>query len=654
MNTLLINQKNAIKLLVFLFLIILSILNIQNILGSEHYQDEGIKSCEYSTLEIINYYDEKSLNYQAKYEYISIFPELNNIKCLGKAINIDKTESGLIIIYTSINNLIKNFIIVSLPLLLFFLLNLIKVKRNIYIFALFLLFLNLNFWTYSIDLTFLNIKLIFLFFIYLFIFYKYENLDNKEFEKFILFVSVFLGVLYSSFDFTKILHANEYGYVGEFFKVKNEYSSYIGNLSNSFIWEGMVIFFETLFSNSYIYYFKVLVFISTVVLIFKLLELFNVSLISGLLIMFIYSPNSPVAGGDVMYGWLEPRTLSYLCFLSGIYFAYKENLNISFIFYTISFLFHFGVSIVNFPIYFYVLLRKFKIKDIFKYGLFYFITLSPFIFSLLKEQGVRNQSNTFYYIVERSPHHLYPFIRENNEVLKFSSQEWSTGLLFFSLVFIVSFLVQKYFRGNQFNDIGSLTIATGLVCIANLLIAYFFTFSRYILLHPFRTFSLFTFFSTIFLIQSGISIFKKYKFELKPTIYLIIFWIAVFPTYFLDDSKYYYSNLSEYQAAESKYYIKNKNPEVLIINPYAYIAFWSGFESDYQIPTYLIRKYTPNNLSKMDIYLERLDELVRFYDGDCDALNHLPDFLFVDKVEGNTCGELVYSEYNFYIYEKFS
>ena len=328
MNTLLINQKNAIKLLVFLFLIILSILNIQNILGSEHYQDEGIKSCEYSTLEIINYYDEKSLNYQAKYEYISIFPELNNIKCLGKAINIDKTESGLIIIYTSINNLIKNFIIVSLPLLLFFLLNLIKVKRNIYIFALFLLFLNLNFWTYSIDLTFLNIKLIFLFFIYLFIFYKYENLDNKEFEKFILFVSVFLGVLYSSFDFTKILHANEYGYVGEFFKVKNEYSSYIGNLSNSFIWEGMVIFFETLFSNSYIYYFKVLVFISTVVLIFKLLELFNVSLISGLLIMFIYSPNSPVAGGDVMYGWLEPRTLSYLCFLSGIYFAYKENLNI--------------------------------------------------------------------------------------------------------------------------------------------------------------------------------------------------------------------------------------------------------------------------------------------------------------------------------------
>ena len=51
--------------------------------------------------------------------------------------------------------------------------------------------------------------------------------------------------------------------------------------------------------------------------------------------MLIYSPNSPVAGGDVMYGWLEPRTLSYLFFFVSIYFAYKENLNISYIFFTI-------------------------------------------------------------------------------------------------------------------------------------------------------------------------------------------------------------------------------------------------------------------------------------------------------------------------------
>ena len=136
MNTLLINQKKFFKLVVLLFLIILSTLNIQNVFERQGFKDEGVKSCEYSTLEIMNYYDEKGLDYLAKYEYISIFPEIGNIKCLGKAINIDKSESGLIIIYTSINNLIKNFIVVSLPLLLFFFLNFIKINKNINIFLL--------------------------------------------------------------------------------------------------------------------------------------------------------------------------------------------------------------------------------------------------------------------------------------------------------------------------------------------------------------------------------------------------------------------------------------------------------------------------------------------------------------------------------------
>ena len=40
-----------------------SLLNIQNVFGSQEFQDESIKSCEYSTLEITNYYDEKGLDY---------------------------------------------------------------------------------------------------------------------------------------------------------------------------------------------------------------------------------------------------------------------------------------------------------------------------------------------------------------------------------------------------------------------------------------------------------------------------------------------------------------------------------------------------------------------------------------------------------------
>ena len=108
--------------------------------------------------------------------------------------------------------------------------------------------------------------------------------------------------------------------------------------------------------------------------------------------------------------------------------------------FTISFLFHFGVSIVNFPIYFFVLIKNYEFKKIIKFGLIYFLSLIPFIFSLLSEQGVLNRTNTIYYISERSPHHLYPFLRQKNEILQFSSQDWSFGLLLFCLIFIAVLL----------------------------------------------------------------------------------------------------------------------------------------------------------------------------------------------------------------------
>jgi hypothetical protein len=53
----------------------------------------------------------------------------------------------------------------------------------------------------------------------------------------------------------------------------------------------------------------------------------------------------------------------------------------------------------------------------------------------------------------------------------------------------------------------------------------------------------------------------------------------------------------------------------------------------------------------MDIYLERLNKLVMFYDGKCDELDDLPNFLFIDKIKDNPCGNLIYSENNFHLYE---
>ena len=71
-----------------------------------------------------------NIEYFAKYDYISIFPEINNISCLGKVIKIENSSAGLVKIYTYINDLLKNFIIVVLPLFLIIILKLSIQTKN--------------------------------------------------------------------------------------------------------------------------------------------------------------------------------------------------------------------------------------------------------------------------------------------------------------------------------------------------------------------------------------------------------------------------------------------------------------------------------------------------------------------------------------------
>ena len=92
-----------------------------------------------------------------------------------------------------------------------------------------LLFFNLNIWTFN-RIKNINIKLIFLYLFCLYILFYFDKSDNKRLEKILIFSSIFCSILYSSGDFTKILHANENGYIRRIFNYNDINSSYIGNL----------------------------------------------------------------------------------------------------------------------------------------------------------------------------------------------------------------------------------------------------------------------------------------------------------------------------------------------------------------------------------------------------------------------------------------
>ena len=129
MDKILVNKKSIYSLSLIVLVTIFSFIYFQNIQNKQNYQDKVLTSCEMPALEQINFYNEQGIDYIKKYTFISIFPEIDNIKCLGKIEKIDKTNSGLIVVYTYINNLIKNFVIIFFPLILFLVTGVLKTNK---------------------------------------------------------------------------------------------------------------------------------------------------------------------------------------------------------------------------------------------------------------------------------------------------------------------------------------------------------------------------------------------------------------------------------------------------------------------------------------------------------------------------------------------
>ena len=316
--------------------------------------------------------------------------------------------------------------------------------------------------------------------------------------------------------------------------------------------------------------------------------------------------------------------------------------------YVLCFFFHFGVAIVNFPLFIFLVLYQNKLSNSLVTGLPYFLITLPYGLSIYNRGNSASFSNVEYYIRNRSPHHLLPFSKDSGMVFNFSTFEWLYGFIQLSTLFVLVIVLRMVFKQN--NLLFEMSLVSGVTIFLYLLISYLFPINKFILLHPFRIVSLFTLFSFIFIINLIItnllnSSVLKSKF-LVPLFVLI----AVTNLFTKDDMKYYYSNLSEYSGVHAINFVRSQEPSIFITPTKSYKSFWAGFEYRTGIPTYVIEKFTPNNLDGMTLYLERLEAVENFYKGECESLSKLSDFYFVDKVNNNSCGSIVYEEKNFNIY----
>ena len=603
------------------------------------------KNCNIRLTDVLDSLDNNKKDYLIKYEFINIFPEYENLQCLGKVGKIEDRGESFLVIHTYINNLLKNILFFLIPGFLFLLsyaLRFNKKRLNSLLVCSLLISIFINLY---LGLPVMDVKLTSLYVLLFYVINKVE--ENKDFiEKILKFYLFILLVTYSS-DFSNVLFDNEYGYIGEVFASNNEFSSYISSYNNSFVWRYLLISLEQIFASFYINVLRLVILLLTFITLLRIFRVFKISLIAGVFSIFIFlSINQALVGGDIMFGRNENRTLAYIFLLNSFIFIKENKLLLAYLAFTFTFLSHFAVAIVNFPVFLFILFSKNDLKRIITNGLPFFLITLPFGLTIYKNGNSNNLYNIQYYIQERSPHHLYPFDKESNLILNFSTHEWSDGFFKLLAVFIVVAILGKLISKNFAQQ---LSIFTGCICLFYFLVNYFFPLSKFVLLHPYRIVSLFTLFSIFYLMNLLIDT-KMYTRLLSYKLLIPLIILFSINLFIKDDLKYYYSNLSEYSGVHAKNYVIKQQPKVFITPTTTYGSYWAGFEYQTKIPTYAIEKFTPNNLNGMALYLKRIEEIDNFYSGECKSLSKLGEFLFVDKDRNNLCGSLVYKEENFNIY----
>ena len=69
------------------------------------------------------------------------------------------------------------------------------------------------------------------------------------------------------------------------------------------------------------------------------------------------------------------------------------------------------------------------------------------------------------------------------------------------------------------------------------------------------------------------------------------------------------------------------------------------------IDSFVAYKFFPQTIKDTSTWIDRIEKLENFYDGDCEALKFLNEFIFIHEENSHPCGELITFEIPFYIFE---
>lgn len=632
--------------ILLIFLLLISILKVQN---TEYISEDlnGAEKVTPCTIDLLSY--ENSINKNMEVEVInkpiSIFPKIENFYCIGTINYINSTYE-----HVSIETSSSKRFEVALSSLVYFLLFLNKKNINTKNFLIFL-FINTFLLSFLFDyyfFTYIGLGWFVLKFFLFYSIYKNEILQKIENVFYFLIAAIGSDLLNNNLTF------GELTYFGRALKNNNINSAYIGD-SHLYLFNNLIKVSKNLFPENFKILLEFFLCLWLVFLISKYKKLFQLNILTSVLFIFLFLNQQSIISGEWYFGAVEGKVFAYLSLLTSFYYAYVKELNKSCFFYLLSFYFHASVAVVIFPVYFYLQIKKFKFNKLIKSNFISFIFALPLILNLLNynefreftKNNVLTESNKINMIVERVPHHLYPFNRIGEFGLQINNQ-WKPGFAsMLCLTLILLFIKNKKYFQNEILDVA---IFSSFIFWMYSFIVFIFPFSQFTLLFPFRIGSIFLIFLYLYIclcIQD-----YEYKFTNIGITFLITF--LLLQSFSNIQNDYYFDELELKNDPKLNIFLDNSNIELLILPLYESSSIKSTLnfiEYETGIPTYVSWKFNAHNIRDISIWRDRIEKVSNFYNKNCKEFKNYGEVFFIDYKKTSPCGELVYELREIYVFK---
>ena len=600
-------------------------------------------------LETIHQYSE--VNAYVEIKSVSIFPEIDNLNCFGKISEIKNSNLGTIYVVVTSKLFINLFNLmfgVIFCLCLFYRDNKVLFLPYSLLYLFIDYILNIYYFQFQFNFIYIITKCLLILLIEYIIFSERELKQLNEF-----FIVSLISIIYIN-PLNTSVHPDSLYYLGYAVRGDTSYSAFFGN-DHLLIYSYLVDIIYKIFGIFSISLLKIFLSFWLGFLIIKFSEYYKIKSHNRYLFTVLILSFQPFAGGDQFWGSFVPKNFGYLFSFTAIYFLLNKKYVYASILFSFSAYFQLAAFIVWLPFVAIIYLRNSTIIDILKTSTTVALLTSPLLYSLYLENYIEIKSSNIkdsalnYIITDYMGNHVYPFVYKGSKFLRIN-QDWVDDFLNIGLFYISLIIFSYLYKGRVSQVLRSIQI-TGIILLCYLGFNFLSPVNSFILLQPYKIITLISLLINLFIITE----INQKKLSNGFVVFFMLISLFGFNNRIYNFATYEYSlekNFSSTESLQKK--IVETNTDIIVLPLYSSGSVQSellDLEILLNIDSFVAYKFFPQTIKDTSTWIDRIEKLENFYDGDCEALKFLNEFIFIHEENSHPCGELITFEIPFYIFE---